>query len=282
MRRSVRSGGEGRREFRAKKSLGQHFLTSTKAVSDMVDASGTTANDIVLEIGPGKGILTGALLARGRKVVAIEKDERMIHILEERFGMELKRKRLALVHGDVLNPSLWQGVVRTRKLADRRYIVVANIPYYITGLLFRRFLEEGPQPKTLVFLVQKEVARSAVGSNGKESLLSLSIKAYGKPSVVRKVERKLFSPQPKVDSAILAITGISKDRFATKEDEERFFALIHAGFSAKRKMLAGNLARWLGRAKEDVEQALAAAGIPHNARAEDVPIDRWFALLGQI
>lgn len=267
-------GGEIPR-LRAKKSLGQNFLTSKVAIRDMVDAAGITPGMHVLEIGPGKGALTAELLSRGAGVVAIEKDDRMIPLLSERFANEASRGALSLVHGDIVKDGTWATLVHEHGFADGNYSVVANIPYYITGLLFRLFLETGPQPTSLVFLVQKEVAQSAVGKGGKESLLSLSLKAYGTPRNVRKVERKLFSPQPKVDSAILAVSNISRQRFASRADERRFFDIIHAGFSSKRKTLANNLSRGLEKEKSDVERLLTSLSLPSSVRAEDIGIDSW-------
>lgn len=265
-------------EPRAKKSLGQNFLTSKTAVRDMVDAADLREKERVLEIGPGKGALTKELLSRGHTVVAVEKDKRMLPILSERFSTELTNGHLVLTHADIVKDDMWKSFVAERKLSDGNYAVVANIPYYITGLLFRLLLEVGPQPRVLVFLVQKEVAQSAVAREGKESLLSLSLKAYGTPRIVRKVGRKLFSPQPKVDSAILAVTDISRARFSSRGDERKFFAVIRAGFSSRRKTLANNLSRTLGKNKSDVEHLLASLSLSPSVRAEDVGIDTWIKI----
>jgi 16S rRNA (adenine1518-N6/adenine1519-N6)-dimethyltransferase len=264
--------------LKAKKSLGQNFLTSKVAIRDMVDAANIIPGDLVLEIGPGKGALTTEILSRGGRVIAIEKDDRMIPLLKERFSDDISRGALSVVHGDIVGNKVWKTLVREYALVDKNYSVVANIPYYITGLLFRLFLKTGPQPKSLIFLVQKEVAQSAVGKGGKESILSLSLKAYGTPRNVRKVERKLFSPQPKVDSAILAVSDISRRRFATRADERRFFDILHAGFSSKRKTLANNLSKGLGKEKSDIERLLASLTLPPAVRAEDVGIDDWIRL----
>lgn len=263
---------------RAKKSLGQNFLTSKTAIRDMVGAAELRPGERVLEIGPGKGALTAELLAHEHTVIAIEKDERMLPVLSERFSQELASGRLVLLCGDIIDGDVWTTLTQKHGFSDGNYSVVANIPYYITGLLFRLFLEGGPQPRALVFLVQKEVAQSAVARGGKESLLSLSLKAYGAPRLIRKVERKLFSPQPKVDSAILAITEISRMRFSSREDERKFFAIIHAGFSSKRKTLVNNLSRALGKDKSDIERVLVSLSLSPSVRAEDVGIDMWIRI----
>ncbi len=185
--------------------LGQHFLTSTAIAHAVAEAGNIIPGETVLEIGPGKGMLTRELIALGARVTAVEKDPLMVAILKNEFEKEIKNETLTLVHGDVrdqsvLNPGLAQ-----------KYKVIANIPYYITGELLRMFLTTADQPATIVFLVQKEVAERIARSK-KESLLSLSVKAYGTPRYVRTVKAGSFNPPPAVDSAILAIEHISRKK----------------------------------------------------------------------
>ncbi len=253
----------------AKKSLGQHFLTSQSAVRAMVDAGAVQKGDTVLEIGPGKGVLTAELLVRGAHVVAIEKDTRMIPVLQERFADEIAGRQLQIIEADALEFDL-------SFLKATSYKLIANIPYYITGALFEKFLSAAHQPTMLVFLVQKEIAQR-IAREEKESLLSLSIKAYGTPKYVKTVPRGAFSPAPKVDSAILAVEGVSRKNFKNAAHEERFFALIKAGFAHKRKLLARNIEPILG---DRSTEALAHAGILLNVRAEDVSLPKWLMLAG--
>lgn len=255
-----------------KKSLGQHFLHSAHYLEAVANAAAIKKGALVLEIGPGEGALTGALLAQGAKVTAVEKDRRLIPILQEKFAAELKKKTFSLVEADALDfePAFAKG----------KYAVVGNIPYYITGALLKKYLTTPKQPSTLVFLIQKEVAEritnhGLASKNPKESILSLSVKAYGTPTYVTTVPRGAFVPPPKVDSAILAVSGVSRDNFKNSAQEERFFALVKAGFAQKRKLLKRNLEGVLGK---DSTEALAKAGIPDNARAEDVPLEKWLAL----
>ncbi len=183
--------------FNAKKSLGQNFLKSKTALLAMVKAGEITKKDLVLEIGPGQGALTEKLLETGAKVIAVEKDDRLIEVLEEKFANESASGQFRLVHGDILDVDL-----NSLNLAPYTFKLIANIPYYITGLIFRKFLEEGPQPEKIVILVQKEIADRIVARDGKESLLSISIKVYGLPKKIMKVEKENFSPKPKVDSGL--------------------------------------------------------------------------------
>src|SRR3989344_7983631 len=180
--------------MRAKKSLGQNFLTSRGVTRDIVAAANITPNDVVLEIGPGKGFLTEGLLQKSGKVIAVEKDDRMVLYLKDKFAQEIRSEKLKLVHGDILTLNLTDY-----KLKTNDYKLVANIPYYITGEILRTFLSGDLQPQRMVLMVQKEVADRIVArpssrraGTGKESILSMSVKAYGTPRYIQKIPRRNF------------------------------------------------------------------------------------------
>ncbi len=262
----------------AKKSLGQNFLKSSAVANRMCDAAEVAKGDTVLEIGPGKGMLTKELLSRGAKVIAVEKDHRLLSHLEETFPKETKTKQLEVRTGDALE-------LDTRKLPGD-YKIVANIPYYITGALLEYYLSAPHQPEVMALMVQKEVAHRIVGrvpSQGKsvekESILSISIKAYGTPTLIEKVPAKMFAPAPKVDSASILISDISRERFDTV-GEKVFFKVVKAGFSHKRKVALSNIAGVFG--KTTTEKAFKSLGIPATARAEDIAVDMWFSLAEQL
>jgi len=242
----------------AKKSLGQHFLMHAR-IAERIAMVAQIEGEVVLEIGPGTGILTRALLAKAHKVIAIETDHELMPKLRETFATEIAEKKLELIEGDIrtFDPGTITG----------NYALVANIPYYLTGEIFRQFLETEHQPRSLTLLVQKEVAERVARSK-KESLLSLSIKAYGLPKYEFTVPRGAFVPAPGVDSAVLSIRDISHTHFKTREEERRFFALIHAGFAHKRKILSNNL----------LSAGLSAEGVAPNARAEDLHLPEWLEL----
>lgn len=263
---------KGARPRRGGARLGQHFLTGLWAARALAGAIHPARDEEILEIGPGKGALTRELLKIG-PVVAVEKDEALVEMLQKTFAKEIAAKRLRLVREDVRN-------ISPEKLGLKHYVVAANIPYYITGEIIRQFLTAKMQPRAMALLVQKEVAQRIVGNpephrgaaGAKESILSLSVKAYGVPKIVAKVTRGNFSPPPAVDSAILLIEKISRVHFG-EVSEEKFFAVVHAGFSSKRKLLASNLARHY--AKEFIDPALMSAGLSATVRAEDIPIEKW-------
>ncbi len=261
-------------KFQTKKSLGQHFLNSPVVSGWMCDAANITTGETILEIGPGTGALTKELLSRGAQVIALEADARAIAVLEENFSAELKSGRLTLMHTDV-RTLLPQSI---QHLTDHSFKLVANIPYYLSGLLFRMFLESSLQPTQIVYLVQREVAKritTELSRGEKESLLSLAVKAYGTPVYVRTVPRGHFTPPPKVDSAIISINNISRNNF-TELDEKEFFRLLHLGFGQKRKQLVCNLAAEFPR--ETVLHALSTLNLLATVRAEDVGIEAWLKL----
>lgn len=281
--------------------MGQNFLTSKKIVEEIVVAADIKPDDIILEIGPGKGILTEALLEKARRVIAVEKDKKLADFLKEKFS---NRKNLEIIHADILkfNP-------KDYNLKTENYKIVANIPYYITSHFLREFLESDFQPSLMVLMVQKEVAeritepftkgrkanplssktdiegnfsRKRFAFLPKESILSISVKAFGEPKIIRIVPAEYFSPKPKVDSAVLVIDNISKIFFSgdnnLKIDEKDFFKLVKIGFSSKRKMLKNNLAKMLD---SRCSTFFGKCGINEKVRAQDLSLSDWKCLFLQ-
>jgi 16S rRNA (adenine1518-N6/adenine1519-N6)-dimethyltransferase len=251
--------------MKPKKSLGQNFLISTRVSNAIAGAGNIKEGEIVLEIGPGKGALTKELLAAGAHVIAIEKDESLVAILQEKFGKEISEKRLEIIPGDVLSSAY--------QLPTTSYKLIANIPYYITGAIIEKFCSSENPPTCAVLMVQKEVAERILARDGKESILSISVKIFGTPSIVMRVSRGNFFPIPNVDSAVLKIENI-KNPFSSKKEEEKFFDIVKKGFAHKRKKLTSNL----GLSAEEIEMF----GIPKNARAEDMPLAFWKNLAEKI
>ena len=258
--------GEMKKGFRKKKSLGQNFLKSKSAVRNIVLSGEIISEDTVLEIGPGKGILTQALLETPAKIIAVEKDDRLIPELKERFAEEIKKEKLQIIHGDILETPI-ENII-----PEGNYKVIANIPYYITGALFRLLLESKNPPTRMVVLVQKEVAERIVARDKKESILSLSIKAYGNPKIIERVSKKMFSPVPKVDSAVLLVSEINKSFFENM-GERTFFKWIKAGFSQKRKKVIRNLEAVA--TKEVLNQIFANLNIDSGSKDEGLTLEQW-------
>lgn len=266
--------------MQVKKSLGQHFLTSRGALMKIVEVSDLQPTDTVLEIGPGRGMLTEELLKHAKQVIAVEKDRELTLWLEIKFSAEIRAKKLVLINEDILkyDPAKITG----------DYKLVANIPYNITGAIIEQFLTTKKQPSLMTLLVQKEVAERIVGSprrggagNQKESILSLSVKAYGEPKYVQTVKAGSFNPPPKVDSAILSITDISRTKFKqAKTTEKDFFQVMKAGFAHKRKTISNNL-KTLGEKGVSASDNFEKCGVRPTDRAEDLTLDQWLCLAGQ-
>lgn len=248
-----------------KKSLGQNFLTSQSALNKIILSADITASETILEIGPGKGVLTRALLDKDAHVIAVEKDHRLIPILGITFEPEIRSGKLLLLEGDALDIESIISKIESRT----SYKIVANIPYYITGAFIRTYLSTKRQPTKMVILVQKEVARRIVAHDKKESILSVSVKVYGQPKIVTIVPRGSFTPAPNVDSAVLEIDEISKSFFVDFSEDD-FFDVLKRGFSHKRKLLCRNL--------QIEPSVLVGLGIDPKARAEDIELANWKSL----
>ena len=260
-------------KFQHKKSLGQHFLKSDIVPKWMCDAGAVSASDTVFEIGPGSGVLTKEILDRGAHVIALEADPRAIKILEKQYADEIAKGNFVLHHGDAR-----QFDLANLGLKNGQYKVVSNIPYYLSGHLFRILLESDCQPSALVFLVHKEVAER-IASDPKESLLSLSVKVFGKPTYIKTVGKGHFTPPPAIDSAIILVSNISRKNFQDIEIP-LFFDLIHLGFAARRKQLLGNLGKQYDRTT--LTNIFSTLGLPLDVRAEDMPLEKWLLLVKKI
>ncbi len=255
-----------KKNLRPKKALGQNFLTSLPAREAIISAASLHKGELVLEIGPGKGFLTAGILASGSQLVAVEKDTELIGYLSEHFSSKIKDGQLTLYEGDAL----------TLEPPHLLYKLVANIPYYITGAILERFLSHERKPSLMVVLVQKEVAERIVARDGKESILSLAVKAYGKPRIAHRVSAGSFFPKPKVDSAVLAIEGISGSHFVSEDHELIYFTILKRGFLHKRKMLFSNLKELFG--EEVLAPLFDRLDIDRKERAENVKLETWLNL----
>lgn len=257
--------------MRTKKHLGQHFLRSTQAAREIARAGEIASEETVVEVGPGRGILTRKLLGVARSVIAIEKDRELVRYLEKEFADEVAGGRLKIIAGDARD--LEEHIKAEQNTLGASYKIVANIPYYITGVLIRKIFSLPRLPARVVLLLQREVAERIVARDGKESMLSISVKAYARPRYIKTVPARLFRPAPEVDSAVVAFEDISRKNFKTVS-ERAFFEILKRGFAQKRKLLKSNLAC--------STQTLAACGIAERARAEDLTPAQWLCVTERI
>jgi 16S rRNA (adenine1518-N6/adenine1519-N6)-dimethyltransferase len=259
------TGSAGQQAGEPRKSLGQHWLTDEKSLEAMCNAADVATEDNILEVGPGRGSLTASLLDRGASVVAVELDERLGAELTEKF----KDKPFILNMLSILDFDF------TSLPAD--YKIVANIPYYLTSHLLRQLSETPNQPSIAVLLVQKEVAERVVAGPGEMSLLSAAVQFYYQPDVGQVVPAKLFTPPPKVDSQILILKRRAQPVF-TDVDTKKFFRLVKAGFSQRRKKLRSSLSGGLGISKQQAEDMLQKANIDPNLRPQELSLADWHDL----
>ena len=254
--------------IRADKSLGQNFLQDVSALENIALAAEIQEDDCVLEIGPGLGSLTRYLAVSAKEVTAIELDPDMLPPLR---AVLKPHQNVRVVHGDILKTVISEIIQKTD------YLVVANIPYYITSAVIRHLLESNPKPRRIVLTIQKEVAERICAKAGDLSLLALSVQVYGKPSIAAIIPADAFHPAPKVDSAILRI-DIYDQPLIPNDLLKTFFKLIKAGFSQKRKTLRNSLSSGLHIPTAESEALLTSAGINFMRRAETLSIDEWKVL----
>jgi 16S rRNA (adenine1518-N6/adenine1519-N6)-dimethyltransferase len=251
-----------------KKSLGQNFLHDPNALEKIIQVAGLAPDAVVVEIGPGTGSLTRALARHAARVIAVELDGRLIPLLQQELA---DLPQVELVHADILAVNLAEWV------GDQPYIVVANLPYYITSAILRRLLETPPRPQRLVVTVQREVADRLVARPGEMSLLAVSVQFYGQPQIVLRLNPAAFWPRPDVESAVVRIDIPGSPR-ADVPDERLFFRVVRAGFGQKRKQLRNALSAGLHLDKARAEALLVQAGIDPQRRAETLTLDEWAAL----
>jgi 16S rRNA (adenine1518-N6/adenine1519-N6)-dimethyltransferase len=259
-------------EISPKKSLGQNFLHDPNMLQKIVATAELTPNDTVVEIGPGTGTLTEVLAKTARRVIAIEVDERLKPILD---GALAPYPNVWVIYQD----ALMVHVPPLIKPDD--YVVVANLPYYITSALLRHLLENEHPPRRLVLTVQEEVADRIVARPPDMSLLAVSVQFYGHPRVVTRLKPGVFWPRPEVDSAVLRI-----DTYDTPPvdvpDAKTFFRVVRAGFSQKRKQLKNSVAAGLALTGDVTSTLFDDAGIDPRRRAETLSLEEWAALTREV
>lgn len=261
--------------IRPKKGLGQNFLVDPVHLAHIVAAAGLTADDLVLEVGPGPGVLTDLIAAEAGRVVAVELDDRLIPFLRRRYA---DRPHVTIIHADILAVDvaalLQEASSSQNPVSSIRYKVVANLPYYVTSAAIRHLLEATAPPDLLVLTVQREVAERMVAQPPHMSLLALGVQFYCTGQIVARVPSGAFHPVPKVDSAVVRLdrrpAPVAADIAA-----DRFFTVARAGFCQPRKQLRNSLAAGLSMAPAAVEAWLSSAGVDPKRRAETLTLTEW-------
>lgn len=264
--------------IKPQKRFGQNFLVSEDILKKIIKAADLKPDDSVLEIGPGIGILTRELAQKAKKVIAIEKDQKMAEMLVGLLdGWNVRN--VEIINEDILK-------IKNGLMAEwlNGYKVVANLPYYIASPVIRKFLETDNPPDSMVLMVQKEVAQRICAKPPKMNLLAVSVQFYAEPEIISFVPKDSFWPEPKVDGAIIKITPFAwaHSHFASQRRASafrmRFFKIVKAGFSQPRKQLVNNLVKKLGKNKEEISSWLLENNIQPTQRAETLNIENWIKL----
>ena len=259
-----------RHGLEARKSRSQNHLVDGQIIEDIVALADVAAGSNVLEIGPGLGVLTGALLAAGANVTAVEVDTRLAAHLRSRYEERIAAGELRLVEADVLDTPL-------DDIATAPYDVVANLPYHITSPVLHYLLGDEPRPERFVLMVQREVAERIASAPGDMSYLSVFVQYHASVRVAQIVPASAFEPAPEVQSALLV--GETQPRRLDPDAEEQLWRLVQAGFRERRKMLHNVLPRQLPQvARERFDAALTAVGIASDRRPQTVSVEDWMAL----
>ena len=251
-----------------KKSLGQNFLINQGIVQKIIAAAELKNSDNVLEVGPGKGVLTFELAERVKRLVAVEKDDLLCDGIVEMVG---KLGKVGIFNEDILKFDLNE---LKKEFQGEPYKVVANLPYNITSKFLRIFLEADYHPTEMILMVQKEVAERICAKPGQMSVLAVSVQFFCEPKILFKVSPGSFFPAPKVESAVIKLANISGDRF--KVNQEKFFEIVKAGFSARRKQLKNNLKQIFG---DNTELAIKSAGLKPEQRPQELEVGDWVKLV---
>jgi 16S rRNA (adenine1518-N6/adenine1519-N6)-dimethyltransferase len=244
------------------KSLGQHWLHDRFILSEIADAAEIKEDDTVLEIGPGLGTLTSEILSRAKEVVAVEFDSELARKLPGQFP----GKDLEVINEDILSFDLAS--------LPKDYVVVANVPYYITSKIVQKLMTADNKPRVAVLLVQKEVAERIAAGPGDMSLLAISAQVYAETQLGIEVPREFFTPPPKVDSQVVILRTRQAPLISPKE-EGQFFRIVKAGFAERRKKLRSSLSGGLQLDKQAADKLLKGAGINPEARAQELSIEEW-------
>lgn len=249
------------------KVLGQNFLENEKIVDKILSVANLSSEDLVLEVGPGQGAITGKLLNKVKQVIAVEKDKELVKYLEGKFK---NVKNLKILEGDILQQQFPNFSISEYQ----KYKIISNLPFYLTSRFLRVFLELDNKPSMMVLIIQKEVAQRICDQPPHASLLSNSVQFYAKPEIVDFVSKENFNPIPEVDAAIIKI-NVFKEPKIKVQDANEFFKILKIGFSQKRKQLHNNFSSGLHISKEEAKELLKKVNIDPERRAQTLSLAEW-------
>jgi 16S rRNA (adenine1518-N6/adenine1519-N6)-dimethyltransferase len=276
------------------KRYGQNFLINQEPIEKMIEVADLSENDVVVEIGPGFGVLTFELIKRVKKVFAFEIEKKL-----KPYWDEMRNNKLEIVWGNVLgmsNDKCQMSNLAFRQAgqilnSDIKYKIVANLPYQITSAVIRMFLEAENKPETMVLMVQKEVAERICAKPGEMSVLSVATQYYATAEIIMNVPRSYFWPEPAVDSAVIKlkvcevhkVCKVHKVCEVCKVDEERFFRIVKAGFANRRKFLIKNLEVIVGKKNRgELEKIFNKLNFASSVRAQELSVEDWKKLAEQL
>lgn len=260
-----------RHGFTFSKSLGQNFLINPSVCPRMAELSGAGRGVGVIEIGPGIGVLTNELCRLADKVVAIELDKRLLPVLEETLG---EYDNLRVINADVLETDLHKLI--EEEFSGMEVVVCANLPYYITSPVIMKLLEDKLPISAITVMVQKEAAQricAEVGSR-QSGAVTVSVNYYAKPEMLFLVSAGSFMPAPRVDSAVIRLNVLDEPPVKVN-DEKKFFSVVKASFSQRRKVISNSLSSGLSLDKSKTAEILEKSGVPLNARAEKLSLQNF-------
>ena len=278
--------------IKPKKSLGQNFLVDHSVIDQIIAVAKLQSDEVVLEIGPGQGVLTEALAKECSKVIAVEIDQVLVSLLKNKFK---DTKNIEIVQGDILKMDIEELLSGHNLPASTQrgeqaisYKLIANLPYYITSPIIRKFLESETPPQEMILMVQKEVAERIVAGPGEMSILAVSVQYYAQAEILFPVSKKAFYPIPEVESAVIRITPARNATHSVagghnaqhiipgaEVKSENFFRVVRAGFCAKRKTLLNNLSNSFHVSRGEVEAKLTTIGLDAKVRAQELSVEDW-------
>lgn len=268
--------------FKLTKSLGQNFLTDKNIIDKIIEGAAIGEDDLVIEVGPGIGVITYEASLAARKVIAVEIDRNLIPILAETLA---ERDNIEIVNSDILKTDVNELIAEARKNDSmlKNVQIIGNLPYYITTPIIMKLLEEGVEADGITVMMQKEVADriKAVPNTKAYGALSVAVQYYCEVETVVNVPKEVFIPQPQVDSTVLRL-NIRKEKAVRAVSDEMFFKVVKAGFGQRRKTLSNSLMGVDGISKEIVKDALEAAGIEPTRRAETLNLEEFAELANQV